>query len=52
MLLQARIAKPPSCVRFFEVDQFGCDSKRGTPELAGYADYAAKVRYQLIPGVW
>jgi hypothetical protein len=21
-------------------------------ELAGYADYAAKVRYRLIPGVW
>jgi len=21
-------------------------------ELAGYADYAAKVRYRLIPGIW
>jgi hypothetical protein len=21
-------------------------------ELAGYADYAAKVRYRLIPSVW
>jgi protein-S-isoprenylcysteine O-methyltransferase Ste14 len=21
-------------------------------ELAGYADYAAKVLYRLIPGVW
>jgi protein-S-isoprenylcysteine O-methyltransferase Ste14 len=21
-------------------------------ELAGYANYAAKVRYRLIPGVW
>ncbi len=21
-------------------------------ELAGYADYATKVRYRLIPGVW
>jgi protein-S-isoprenylcysteine O-methyltransferase Ste14 len=21
-------------------------------ELAGYGDYAAKVRYRLIPGVW
>ncbi len=21
-------------------------------ELAGYAEYAAKVRYRLIPGVW
>jgi hypothetical protein len=21
-------------------------------ELAGYADYAAKVHYRLIPGVW
>jgi protein-S-isoprenylcysteine O-methyltransferase Ste14 len=21
-------------------------------ELAGYTDYAAKVRYRLIPGVW
>jgi len=21
-------------------------------ELAGYAEYAAKVRYRLIPGIW
>jgi protein-S-isoprenylcysteine O-methyltransferase Ste14 len=21
-------------------------------ELAGYADYAGKVRYRLIPGIW
>jgi protein-S-isoprenylcysteine O-methyltransferase Ste14 len=21
-------------------------------ELTGYADYAAKVRYRLIPGIW
>jgi protein-S-isoprenylcysteine O-methyltransferase Ste14 len=21
-------------------------------ELAGYADYAARVRYRLVPGLW
>jgi protein-S-isoprenylcysteine O-methyltransferase Ste14 len=46
MIAAVAIALPAILYRTMIEDQMLRD------ELAGYADYAAKVRYRLIPGVW